>query len=149
MALAIMAIPTFVDPKGHAVADPTERVPDRLCLAESTSDGKIPLLTFRTVKSAHAGIYEPRFFQLYGDAGQIVEVTRVSKGPAETYALRHGIGRLIVYGGFSSEPGADQLTKVRRSSSELPVVAVIQAKDRGTNTELFCNSFAEGCETKK
>lgn len=150
MAVAIMAIPVFIDQKESAVADLTERVPDRLCLAESSWDGKIPLLTLRTVKSIGAGIFEPKVFQLYGDAGQMIEVTRATRGPKESYALRHGIGRLILYGGFATEPTADQLTLIRRSSDQLPVIAVIQAYAGGnTNTELFCNSFAEGCAKEK
>ncbi|MDP9423576.1 MAG: hypothetical protein M3Q19_12235 [Pseudomonadota bacterium] len=148
-AIAIMAIPVFIDENGRAVADLTERVPDRLCLAESSSDGKVPLLTFRTVKSTAAGIFEPKIFQLYGDAGQIIEVTRALKGSNENYALRHGIGRLIVYGGFASEPSADQLSMIRRLSDQLPVIAIIQAYGGGTNTEIFCNSFAEGCAKEK
>lgn len=150
IAQTLMAVPAFVDENGRAVADFTVRVPDRLCLAESTWDGKIPLLTFRTVKSASDGMFEPKIFQLYGDAGQMIEVTRSTNGTGELYALRHGIGRLIIYGGFATEPSVDQLTLIRRSSRELPVIAVIHAYGGGnTKTDLFCDAFAEGCETEK
>lgn len=149
IAQTIMAVPNFVDKNGHAVADPTDRVPDRLCLAESTSDGKIPLLTYRTVTANADSMFKPSIFQLYGDAGHMIEVTRAGKGVGESYALRHSIGRVIVYGGFATEPSAVQFELMRRSSDQLPVVATIKSHGGGTNTELYCNSFAEGCSAQE
>lgn len=146
IALALVAAPGHIDPDGRAVADPLRRVPDRLCLYRSDWDDKIPLLTFRTISPASPGIFEPKLFQLYGDAGIIVEVTRLSKGPAGYFALRHAIGEAVLYGAFSSEPSDAQLAGMRKGSSDLPVIAIIRAKDSGTDIQAYCNRVAEGCE---
>lgn len=150
VGLALLAVPRFNDEIGKAVADPTGRVPDRLCLAESSEDDKLPLLTFRTMDS-RSGLFAPRIFQLFGDAGIIVEVTRAANGSGELFAIRHGLSPVLIYGGFLTEPGAGQMQLVRHRSNKLPIVAAIseQTAGNGQNIELNCNSFAEGCETQK
>jgi hypothetical protein len=150
VALALLSVPRFVDEKGNAADDPTGRVPDRLCLAESSEDEKIPLLTYRTLESS-SGLFAPKIFQLYGDAGIIVEVTRPSKASAELFAIRHSLGPLLMYGGFSSEPNAKQLALIRKRATELPIVAVVTEKPagKGSDITLYCNNLAEGCSEKK
>lgn len=149
MAISMMAMPYFKDEKGAATSDPTGRVPDRLCLAESSTEENIPLLTFRTLEPI-SGLFTPRIFQLFGDAGLIVEVTRPAKG-TELFALRHSLAGTMVYGGFSAEPSSSQLKLIRTRTGDLPIVAAITEKPAGNGSDikLDCDTFAEGCSKKE
>lgn len=145
MAMTLLAIPVYVDESGSSVADPTGRVPDRLCLMDSRTDGQNMILTYRAVATSD-GMFSPRLFQLVGDAGTVIEVTRPANESKQLFALRHGLGRVALFGAFASEPSFDQLEAIRKRSDELPIVAIASDKpEGGTDIELDCETFAEGC----
>jgi hypothetical protein len=133
------------DRKGKTYPDLIGRVPDRLCLARSSARGEAVLLTYRTVVKP-TGIYVPKLFQLVGDAGYILEATAASDRPDHVIVVRHGIGRLSIFGMFEGTPSLSQIDRLLDGDASVPILAKATLKPEGANDiNLFCDQFREGC----
>jgi hypothetical protein len=127
-----------------------KRIPDRLCLVRSATRGEALILTYRPVGGAPARDFIPKFFQLVGDAGLILEATATSERPDHVVVIRHGIGHLALFGLFGGGPSLAQLDRIASRDSSISQFGNIVLNPNGNiNVNLACDQFVEGCPPSK
>ena len=142
--LAALADGVIHDDKGHSVKEAIGRVPNRLCLISNDSFNGHPRMTFITMEDG-GPIMRPAVFQLYGDAGIIVEITALQKGPQRFYVVRNAIGSAVIAGTFDQIPSAGQLEAIFNRGPSIPLVAMAESDGKTSRQTIDCSLTKEGC----